>query len=108
MWSSSLQEERHTFSLINAPMEDQKGLIPSSVCTLYFPSPSYTQDGVTPLYCASQWGYDGIVEQLILAGAIVDLQTKVGIATALNDNSPSASHVPRACWYLAGWVWNCI
>ena len=59
-------------------------LIPSSVCTLYFPSPSYTQDGVTPLYYASQGGYDGIVEQLILAGAMVDLQAKVGIATTLN------------------------
>ena len=64
-------------------------LIPSSVCTLYFSSPSYTQDGRTPLYYASQWGYDGIVEQLILAGVIVDLQTKVGIATALNANYPS-------------------
>jgi len=70
------------------------------MCTLYFPSPSYTQDGVTPLYYASQGGYDGIVEQLILAGAMVDLQTKVGIATALNDRSPSSSHIPRACWYL--------
>ena len=83
-------------------------LIPSSVCILYFLSPSYTQDGFSPLYSASQLGYDGIVEQLILAGAIVDLQVKVGIATTLNDRSPSASHVPSACWYLAGWVWNCI
>jgi len=72
-------------------------LIPSSVCTLYFPSPSYTQGGVTPLCYASEGGNGGIVEQLILAGAIVDLQTKVGIATALNDSSPSASHVPSAC-----------
>jgi len=64
------------------------------VCILYFPSPSYTQDGFTPLHCASQGGYGGIVEQLILAGAIVDLQIKVGIATALNDRMIALPQLP--------------
>ena len=37
----------------------------------------HTQDGIFPLYVASDKGHDEIVEMLLQAGARVDLQTKV-------------------------------
>ena len=42
-----------------------------------------TQDGYSPLYCASQEGHDNIVEMLLQAGAKVDLWTEVNNAEAL-------------------------
>ena len=36
-----------------------------------------TQNGCSPLFQASEEGYDEIVEMLLQAGATVDLQTKV-------------------------------
>ena len=38
---------------------------------------THTQDGLFPLYVASQEGHDRIVEMLLQAGATVDLQNKV-------------------------------
>lgn len=35
----------------------------------------HTQDGYSPLYCASQEGHDEVVEMLLHAGAKVDLWT---------------------------------
>ena len=44
----------------------------------YFtPECTHTQDGSFPLYYASGEGYDRIVEKLLQAGAVVDMQTKV-------------------------------
>ena len=43
-----------------------------------------TQDGFFSLFCASQKGYIEIVDLLLQRGATVNLQTKVGIATAPN------------------------
>ena len=44
---------------------------------------THTQDGYSPLYCASQEGHDEVVEMLLHASAKVDLWTEVNNAEAL-------------------------
>ena len=41
------------------------------------PIHTHTQDGIFPLFVASDKGHDEIAEMLLQAGARVDLQTKV-------------------------------
>ena len=48
----------------------------------------YMQDGFFPLFVACQEGHDRIVEKLIQAGAIVDLQNKVFLCLSVTCDVP--------------------
>ena len=59
---------------------------------------THPQDGFFPLHGASQEGHSGIVEMLLQAGAIVDLQTKV--EDCYYDSSSVTCSVPLAVFIV--------